>query len=219
MLKTQESPLVELDDLFGGKNFLEINGQLLFKKEGRYFMTKFSPAQNYTAKDYMELPEGAPFQLIHSKLIFMPSPTEKHQAISMALGSYIFQHVTHRKLGKVWNAPLDVHFDQNNIYQPDLLFIRAERLDIIDKFVHGAPDFVVEILSKSTETKDKNDKKATYAKYGVREYWLINPENQMVEVFILENNEMKSEGIFSGKDIIKSVAIQDFELKVQLIFD
>lgn len=219
MVETQEkSGIIELDELFGDKRFLKIGGQILFKKDGRYVATRFSSQQNYTAKDYMELPEGAPFQLIQSKLIFMPSPTYLHQKISMLLGNQLFNHVDSKSLGEVCAAPMDVHFDENNIYQPDLLFIRKERLHIIDKFVYGAPDLVVEILSKATEAKDKNDKKEIYAQYGVQEYWVINPENETLEVFSLENQELQSQGVLTKKDTLKVMTMKGFELDLRLIF-
>ena len=219
MVHTKETFLVELDDLFQGKDFLEINEQLLFKKANRYFMTCFAPDQNYSVKDYMKLPEGAPYQLIQSKLIYMPSPTTVHQKISMKLSFEVFNYLKNKDLGEVLTAPMDVHFDDQNIYQPDLLFVRKNRANIIQQFVHGAPDWVVEILSKRTEAKDRQEKKMTYQKYGVQEYWLINPDNQTIEVFVLKNQILESQGIFTKTDEIQSVVIDGFRLSLTSIFD
>lgn len=92
------------------------------------------------------------------------------------------------KLGEVVLGPLDTYLDDENIFQPDLLFISNERLSIIQKYIYGAPDLVVEILLPVSEKLDSIEKKAVYEKCGVREYWLVDPETKEVFGYSLRNN-------------------------------
>ena len=164
--------------------------------------------ESYTYGDYAKLPEGAPYQLICGKLIMTPSPTPFHQKISRKLESKIDRFLDDKDLGELFHAPLDVFFNNINVYQPDILFISKEREGIIgDKKIEGAPDIVIEILSPSTAYYDMREKFGVYEKYGVKEYWLIDSKIKKVQVF--ENignkfelcNEAEGEGNIFSKEL------------------
>jgi Uma2 family endonuclease len=87
-------------------------------------------------------------------------------------------------LGEVYSAPFDVILEEGeNRVQPDILFVRQDRLNIIRKFVEGAPDLVIEIISPSSLDIDTTEKKELYARFGVPEYWIVAPELKLIEVF------------------------------------
>ena len=102
---------------------------------------------------------------------------------------------------------MDVHFSKDNIYQPDILFVSNNRTSILKDYIMGAPDFVVEIMSPGTRKKDEEDKLKTYGQYNVSEYWLIDPYEETVEVFLNEDKELISTGKFGKNESISSNVI------------
>ncbi len=144
----------------------------------------------YTYKDYAALPEGAPCQLIGGELIMTPSPVTKHQIILMKLGTGIANYVMSKKLGLVLFAPMDVYLDEEDTYQPDIIFISNERSNIIgEKKIEGAPDFVAEILSPATAYYDLREKFRKYEKHGVMEYWIVDPHLKTIELYANQNGK------------------------------
>ncbi|MEM6298611.1 MAG: Uma2 family endonuclease, partial [Bacteroidota bacterium] len=137
-LLTTFLPLQTLDDLLGDLPFLVLgNEQILFRdaESDEIILTNIRRDQSYTQADYDALPEGAPYELIDGKLIFMPSPTFQHQETQMYLSSLLDQYIRKNKLGKVVTAPMDVRLDERNVVQPDILFVSLKRKAIIGKFI------------------------------------------------------------------------------------
>ncbi len=151
------------------------------------------------------MPEGTLCQLINDVLIMSPAPTPKHQLFSKQVFKAIERLVEAKDLGQVFFSPIDVYLNNTNIFQPDIVFVSKERLHIIDwnKGIMGAPELVVEILSKGNKNDDLNRKKKVYEKSGVNEYWLVDPLTKWCEGFILENKEYKSLGEGNGLFTIK----------------
>ena len=201
--------------LFGNYNLLYFH-----KQEQKYVLAQIDPlSENYTASDYFDLPESAPFELINGKLIFMASPRNKHQKLSfeltLLLGNYIKKH----KLGELMVAPSDVHFDDKNVVQPDLYFVCIERAEILESDpTKEAPDMTVEILSDGTKADDYKRKMQLYAKFGVLEYWIIDIKQQKVEVYENQKQEMVlvQKAFAGGK--ISSKVIKGFVLELNDIF-
>ena len=121
-------------------------------------------------------------------------------------------------LGKLFAAPLDVHLDDKNVVQPDLLYVSISRKVIIDKWIMGAPDFIVEIHSESTAKRDSEEKKVLYGKYEVVEYWIVKPTDQQIEVYYNEYKEMQLQQTANVGDTIISKAIEGFNLDTSRIF-
>ncbi len=95
----------------------------------------------------------------------------------------LWGHVRAQGLGAVYDAPFDVILSEEDVVQPDIVFVAAEhRHRLRPEGLRGAPDLVVEILSPATAERDRGVKQHLYFKYGVREYWLVDPEGQTVEV-------------------------------------
>jgi Uma2 family endonuclease len=210
----------DFEKLLKGKSFVMLQGQIIFEKDGEVFITTIDETlDDFTVEDYMALPEGAPFELINGKLVYMPSPNNAHQNSSNNLATHLTFHVKRHKLGFVRTAPLDVHLGKNNVFQPDLMFISNERKDILKDWVYGAPDFIVEILSPGTHQKDRGEKMETYARHGVKEYWLIEPYEQFLEVYINKDGMMHLQQQFKKTGTVRSAFVPGFSIALPDIFE
>ena len=176
--------------------------------------------QHMSAEEYYELPGGPPyFQLIDGALFASPSPNFFHQTIVvelvLAIGNYLKAH----PIGKVIVAPADVEFDKDNVFQPDLYFIRNERLGIVDEHgVKGAPDLVVEVISGSTGRLDLGPKKATCAARGVVEFWAVLPQSRQIELYRLAESADKPAKVLGEGEILTSLLLPGFRLAVTETF-
>lgn len=122
----------------------------------------------------------------------------------------------------MFHAPLDVVLDDHNTYHPDILFIKKERSFIIDnteEVIIGAPDLVIEILSKSTAGDDRGVKKDNYEKFGVREYWLVDPKNKSIEVYTLIDERYKLVSYVVENGLAKSTVLEGFEIEIEPVFE
>jgi Uma2 family endonuclease len=156
--------------------------------------------------DLVQIIDGIEFE--------MPSPFTKHQKISRILQRFLENFITERNLGEIYYAPCDVIFQEHiNRVQPDLIYISNENNHIIQDFIRGVPDLLVEIVSKSTFYTDTEKKKELYERFGVKEYWIVFPEYQSIEVFTLENGKYKTYSQGFDDDIVKSKLLEGFEVK------
>jgi Uma2 family endonuclease len=159
------------------------------------------------------------FQLLNGRSIVNPSPTTKHQRILFRLTRLLGDFVESGELGEVWLAPCDVVLSTYDVVQPDLFFISAERAHIVaEKNVQGAPDLVVEILSASTADWDRGYKQQLYAIHGVREYWLVDPDAELVEVRVLGEAGYETAGVYRANDTVTSRLLADLSVPVNDIF-
>ena len=143
-----------------------------------------------TNADYMRLtppvPGGARYQLIDGELIEMSGASDSHQVFALRCGSALLIQTDDLGIGEVRIAPYDVHIDEFNTYQPDLLFVSNGRRQIFDRNgqgIAGAPDVVVEILSDSTRRRDLAEKLPVYLRAGVREVVIVDLEARTVAVY------------------------------------
>jgi Uma2 family endonuclease len=125
-------------------------------------------------------------ELIEGEVFVTPAPNTKHQMAASNLHFALRKFVQERNLGRVFFAPYDVVFSQWTALEPDLLFIRRERLSVItDANVQGAPDLVIEILSPSNRAYDRETKHRVYEQGGVPEIWYVDPEKKAIEILNL----------------------------------
>ena len=141
-----------------------------------------------TNADYMRLtppvPGGVRYQLIDGELIEMAGASDSHQVFALRCGSALLIQTDDLGIGEVRIAPYDVHIDEFNTYQPDLLFVSNERRGILERLgAFGAPDVVVEILSDSTRRRDLAEKLPVYLRAGVREVVIVDLEARTVAVY------------------------------------
>ncbi len=140
--------------------------------------------ERYTHEDYLRLPEGAPYQLIDGELVMAPSPTVYHQRLIFRLARKLHDFVEERDLGEVFVSPIDVYLSEADTPQPDVVFVARDRLGIVgEQEIEGAPDLVVEVLSPSTAYYDLRKKKRLYQRSGVKEYWIVDPIEESIEVY------------------------------------
>jgi Uma2 family endonuclease len=138
------------------------------------------------------LPEGTLCQLINNNIVMSPSPKPKHQQLLKKLFLQLHKFVEEKKLGEVLFAPLDIYLDEENVFQPDILFISNENLDIIQEKIKGMPDLIIEILSPRTEKYDREDKKKMYEKHGLKEYWIVDPVSKVASGYQLRKNKFQA---------------------------
>jgi len=137
-----------------------------------------------THDDYVNLPDdGRRHELIEGELIVTPAPVTRHQRIARRLLVAIDLHLQATRTGEVFIAPLDVILSAYDVVQPDLLFVSNERRAIVQDWVRGAPDLVVEILSPASRRADEVTKRHLYGRFDVREYWIVDPEVDAIKVY------------------------------------
>lgn len=146
------------------------------------------PQQEWTEADYFSLPDTNRFvELSEGVLIMPPHPTETHQRVVGALYRHFYAFVEAHSLGVVRFAPLPVRLWLGKIREPDILFVSHAHADRIGEQFYGPPDLVVEVISPNTRRVDRGEKFVEYARAGISEYWLVDPEAQTVEVFVLQD--------------------------------
>lgn len=144
----------------------------------------------WTYEEYLKLEDERRYEIIEGELLEMPAPTLKHQKIVGRLFKVFSEVVESKDAGDVYLSPVDVVLSRHNLVQPDLVMVLKENYSILqDKGISGVPDLVLEVVSPSTFKKDTEDKRRLYAMYGVKEYWLVFPEEKVVEVLFLKDGE------------------------------
>ena len=181
--------------------------------------TATTEKKKYTYADYLKTPDDERYELIEGELLMTPSPVMRHQRISRKMLIALDNHVTDNDLGEVFDAPSDVYLDNENVVQPDILFVSKERLDIIgEKNIQGAPDLVIEIISESTAYRDLVQKKKLYVRFGVKEYWIVIPEESSVDIFTLKDNAFVLHKSYGKEDILQSPLLKKLKIELKKIF-
>jgi Uma2 family endonuclease len=153
-----------------------------------------------TSEEYWQQPETNRIEeLIDGELVVTPPPLDAHQKQSLTAVKFLIQTVT---TGELRYAPTGVHFEDGYDFEPDIFWIAPDNDHCIlapdGRYWHGAPDFIVEVLSPTTAYRDRGIKFETYQKHRVREYWLVDPEAAFVEVYRLENEHFVRLGLFKA---------------------
>ena len=148
-------------------------------------MSSHTRSVKFTYEDYLLFPDdGRRHELIDGEHFMTPAPSTKHQKVSGNLFSFLHAHARRTRAGEAFAAPTDVVLSDLDVVQPDVLFISAARRAIItEKCIQGAPDLVIEILSETTRKTDELVKRKLYERYGVREYWIVDPELESVKIY------------------------------------
>ena len=167
----------------------------------------------------MELEEGYFYELLNGHIVKKQAPSPKHQKAVVKITTLIENFITERDLGDCYTSPIDVFFDKYNNTQPDILFIKKERLFIVTKDgIQGQPDLIVEVLSPSTYRTDRTTKMKTYCEFGVSEYWIVDPNNKAIEVYSLENNAYVVTSIAVETGEVVSKVLEEFKVDIEKIF-
>jgi Uma2 family endonuclease len=182
-------------------------------------MPQIAEELKITYKDILSLGESNQrTEIFDGELIMGPMPTTYHQLVQMNLGSMIRDYVNKRGLGKVF-ASVDVHISEVIVLQPDICFLSNERSSINDgKKFNAVPDLVVEILSQSTEERDRTFKFREYAKHGAKECWLVSTEKKEVEVYQNSPKGFQLVKIFPANEVMNTPLFQDAAFSVKEVF-
>ena len=178
------------------------------------------PAQGeWTERDYFLLPEtNRIVELSEGRIVMPPHPTYSHQEALKRLFLRLNDFVEKGGLGIVELAPLPVRLWPGKIREPDIFFIAREHLDRIGEKVCGVPDLVVEVVSEGTEHVDRGEKYIEYARAGVREYWIVDPEERSIEIYVLRSGRFELQGRYRPGDRARSELLCGFEVDVEEIF-
>ncbi len=176
--------------------------------------------KKFTYRDYLKLEDDKRYEIIEGELLMAPAPRPYHQDVSAELFLRLRSYVKKKDLGKVYFAPVDVILDEENVVQPDILFISKVRLGIIkDRGIFGVPDLVVEVVSPSTFVRDTERKKKLYERFGVKEFWLVFPNDRVFQVWTLGDKGYELYSYAEEEGRIKSKIFKGFELDIKEVFE
>jgi Uma2 family endonuclease len=177
-----------------------------------------NPEKTWTYEDYLGVGDEDYFEIINGKAFMSPAPELFHQRWARKIFLAIERQVEARKLGEVFFAPVDVVLDEQNVVQPDLVFVSRAKAEILDrKGIMGAPDLVVEIVSPTSLRRDRYEKRELYARFGVKEYWLADVANRSIEVLSLRNDGYELLGCAANEGTIRSEVLPGFELGLSVL--
>src|SRR3990170_3869022 len=175
-----------------------------------------SEKKKYTYEDYQKTSDDKRYELINGELLMTPSPIPHHQRISRRIEFILEKFITENRLGEIFYAPCDVYLDDENVVQPDILFISRDRRDIIGKKnIQGAPDLVIEIISENSAYRDMVQKKKLYARFGVKEYWIVIPDEEEIEVYTLKDNKYQLCRTYNKGDTFKSPSLKGLKIELR----
>lgn len=164
---------------------LTVDGNLVREERSVY-----SKQGEYTYEDYLKLPEepGYRYEILEGYLVKDPSPSIQHQRVSRELEFELKKYFDEfDPKGEIFDAPLDVTLNDGNVVQPDIIYISSDNRDIMRKErIDGPCSLAIEIMSPSNHRKDRLRKMEIYRKVGIPHYWLLDPEENILEAYMLE---------------------------------
>ncbi len=181
---------------------------------------RFLPAGPLTYEDYVALPDdGKRYEILDGQLEVTPSPLLRHQTVQLVLATILHRHVAERGLGRIFPAPTDVILAKTTVLVPDLMFVSSARVAILtERAVEGAPDLVVEILSPSTERRDRTAKAALYARFGVPNYWLLDPAERIFEAYALEGEGYRLSLRAAGEQVVRTAPFPELAIELAALW-
>ncbi len=158
-------------------------------------------------------------EILEGDLYVVPAPSIRNQRISRNLEFALFQHIRSHDLGELLCSPCDVILSEENIVQPDILFVRQERRGIIGELnLRGAPDLVIKILSEPVSKKELGIQRKIYSSFGIQEYWIVDPRAYTVEILLWSELGYISAGVYNKLDRLCSPLLPSLELLLSEVF-
>jgi Uma2 family endonuclease len=179
------------------------------------------PAKKLTYEDYVRIPDdGKRHEIIDGEHYVSAAPFIRHQRLVVRLTHRLEDFIESHPLGEIFIAPTDVILSPNDIVQPDLLFISYERSAIVEeKNVQGAPDLVIEIHSGSSRRVDRGAKRRAYERWGVLEYWMLDPERKEADVCErTAQGLLRQRALLSREDVLTTPLLPGLEIPLAEIF-
>jgi Uma2 family endonuclease len=161
---------------------------------------------------------GDRHEIIDGELVVTPSPAPMHQIVSRALFRHLDRHVAANDLGEVLYAPVDIRLTPDNVLIPDIVYVARDRIHVIgSKTIDAPPDLIVEILSPGTRRRDLTTKRDLYARFGVQEYWIVDPDARSVTALVLAGDKFEPMPAAEGGAIASRV-LPGFTLALNDVF-
>lgn len=167
------------------------------------------------AEEYFRLAnDGHRYELVNGVVILSPSPTPRHQQVMLKIAAQLSAFLEKHPVGAAY-PETDVRLDENLVYRPEIVFLRTER--VLDNWerIRTAPDLVVEIVSPASRRYDAETKRSDYERYGVREYWLIDPDRETMTFYRLESGRYVETA--PKQDRLTSEAVPGFVLDLSAV--
>ena len=182
-------------------------------------MARAATRPRKTVDDYLALPDDVRAELLEGDLYVTPAPRPDHQRVAGRGLRALAPFVERAALGELFIAPVDVYLPSGDIVQPDLVFVATGQAAIVrDDAIRGAPRLLVEVLSRSHPERDRIVKHALYARNGVAEYWIVDPDARSVEVFVLAGERYEPRGWYTQSARIVSPSLPGLDLPVSRLF-
>lgn len=160
----------------------------------------------------------APHELWDGRLVFEPAPEIDHQRIVARLFRHLADFVEQNELGEVLFAPVDMLLAADLCLQPDIVYLSAASQGRLGRVINGPADLVMEVLSPRSSTKDRVEKRKRYEAYGVTEYWIVDPERQLIEVLTLApSGQYESVGRWGPAGEARSRLLSGFAVSVKRV--
>jgi Uma2 family endonuclease len=163
--------------------------------------------------------DGRRYELYDGEVIVVPSPFPRHQRVASHVGVVIEEYErTHG--GTTFIIPIDIVFTEYDVVQPDVVYFRQERRHLIRDWevTRAAPDLAVEVLSRSTEARDRGRKMQLFAKFGVPEYWIVDPVNNTLEIYVLRDAAYARVASHGEDDIVTSPTLPSLSFAAERVF-
>ncbi|HEV8632438.1 MAG TPA: Uma2 family endonuclease [Thermoanaerobaculia bacterium] len=164
--------------------------------------------------------DGRRHELIDGEHFVTPSPSLRHQVVLQNVFRLVDAFVRERGLGRLFFAPLDVILSESNVVEPDLIYVRQERAEILQDWVRGVPDLLVEIVSAANRRHDEVRKRDLYEERGVEEYWIVDPEVEGVKVYRREGERHGRPRLLSlhAADVLTTPLLPGLEISLAAVF-
>ncbi len=169
-------------------------------------------------EDYLEFNDDKRYEILDGELRVVPAPGVSHQRSVGRLFRLLTEY-SQSFGGEVFLSPIDVVLSEHDVVQPDLVFVSKERADIVkEAAIMGAPDLVVEIISRFSRRVDRVAKKQRYAALGVRYYWIVDPQARTVEEYELTGGDYRFRSRAAGEEVFCPAIFPGLEITpVQLL--
>ncbi|NPV30024.1 MAG: Uma2 family endonuclease [Firmicutes bacterium] len=173
--------------------------------------TREPSGKKLTYTDYLKIDDGQRYELLEGDLVLTPVPGFSHQYVVANIAALLRAFVEKHNLGLVLFAPFDIVPAEDVVLQPDVLYLSRERFSLLrEECLRGVPDLVVEVLSPNSGRRDRLQKSRLYLRYGVREYWVVDPAAETVEVFSAGERGWLLAGVYGPEDSLTSPLLPEF---------
>ena len=194
-------------------------------EDGGYFMPLPEKNKKYTYADYLTWSEEERWEIINGIPYLQAAPTWQYQAVLLELARQ-FANYLQDKSCRVFTAPFDLRIPEanekdeetTNVVQPDIIII-CDNSGLKKTGYYGVPELIIEVVSPSTGQKDKIEKFNLYEKAGVKEYWIVEPDEKVVMVFTLEEGRYGRPQMYSEEDKVKVSIFDDLVIDLKPVFE